>query len=144
MPNQADEQGAENRRAQGGQAYQPSIWEWVVAAIGFVLVFGVIGFMLYRGIGGNSSPPDLIVQIESMLPTSNGYLVTFVVTNRGELTAAGVTVQGELHNGAERVESSAATLDYVPSRSQRRGGLYFLNDPQQNELQLWAQGYERP
>jgi uncharacterized protein (TIGR02588 family) len=138
------EHTAENHRGQQDKDASPPLWEWVVALIGFVFVFGVIGFMLYRAIQGNSSPPELTVQVESTLATSNGYLITFVVTNGGELTAAGVTIQGELRNGTERVEMSTVTLDYVPSRSQRRGGLYFINNPQQYELQLWAQGYEQP
>lgn len=123
---------------------QPPIWEWIVAFVGLALVMSAIGFMLYRAIKGNSSPPQIAVSVDSVLPTDNGFLVTFRVVNRGEITAAGLSVEGELRTGAENVETSTATLNYVPSRSERRGGLFFTNDPQKFELKVRAKGYERP
>ncbi len=123
---------------------KPPVWEWIVAFVGLTLVVTSIGFMLYRAIKGNSSPPQIAVSVDSVLPADDGFLVTFRVVNLGELTAAGLSVEGELRSSTESVETSMAILNYVPSRSERRGGLFFTNDPQKYELKLRAKGYERP
>lgn len=123
---------------------KPPVWEWVVGIIGLALIVSAVGFMLYRAIKGNSSPPEIAINVDSVVPASDGFLVTFRAVNRGDLTAAGLTVEGELRNGIESVEVSAATLNYVPSRSARRGGLFFTNDPRKFELRIRAKGYERP
>jgi uncharacterized protein (TIGR02588 family) len=136
-----DGRTAEQRRADNNQ---PLLLEWVVAFIGLALVAGAIGFMLYQAITANNSPPNITVRVDSIVLTSDGYLVTFHVFNSGELTAAELVVEGELKLNGERVESSTATIDYVPSLSERRGGLHFTRDPQQFELHLRAQGYEHP
>ena len=36
------------------------------------------------------------------------------------------------------------TLDYLPQDSERRGGLFFTEDPAAYELVLRAQGYAEP
>ena len=140
----SSERSSENRSEGKSNYSKPPIWEWIVAFIGLALVVSAISFMLYRAIAGNSSPPEMTISVDSVIPTNNGFLLTVRVINRGELTAAGLTVEGELRSGAESVETSAATLDYVPSRSERRAGLFFTNDPQKFELKLRAKGYERP
>jgi uncharacterized protein (TIGR02588 family) len=53
-------------------------------------------------------------------------------------------VEGVLKDGAEIIETSEVTIDYVPAGSQRQAGLFFIRDPQQYELQLSAKGYEQP
>jgi uncharacterized protein (TIGR02588 family) len=42
------------------------------------------------------------------------------------------------------VETSETTFDYVPSRSQREGGLVFTADPRGYALTLQAKGYIEP
>lgn len=109
---------------------RPPIWEWLVAAVGLLLVVSAIGFMLYRAIKGNSSPPEIAISVDAVRPAHNGFLVTFFVVNRGESTAASLTIEGELQSRGESIETTDVTLNYVPSRSERRGGLFFTNDPQ--------------
>jgi uncharacterized protein (TIGR02588 family) len=120
------------------------LWMWGIALLGLALVLGSIAFMLYEATAGDSSPPDLSVSVDSILPTRHGFLVEFQVVNEGGLTAEGLTVEGELRNGTESVEISNTTIEYVPSHSEREGGLFFTLDPRQYELQLRAKGYEKP
>jgi uncharacterized protein (TIGR02588 family) len=119
-------------------------WMWGIGLLGLVLVLGSIGFALYEAVMGDSSPPDMTVQVMEILPTQNGFLVEFRVINEGGTTAAGLTVEGELRDGAEIVEASDTTVEYVPSHSEREGGLFFTLDPRQYDLQLRAKGYETP
>ena len=119
-------------------------WSWVLAAAGLALVTGSAGFMLYQAVAGESSPPELVVETESIVPSGSGHLVRFRVTNRGRSVAAHLTVEGTLKQGNETIEASTVTLDYVPSLSDRRGGLIFSKDPRGYALEIRATGYRDP
>lgn len=75
----------------------------------------------------------------------SGYLVQFNAFNEGGSTAEGVVIEGKLRRGPDpAVETSHTTLDYLPSHSELKGGLFFTQDPRQFDLQLRALGYEVP
>jgi uncharacterized protein (TIGR02588 family) len=119
-------------------------WMWGLGLLGLLFVLGSIGYMLYEALAGDSSPPDVSVKIQSVLPTQNGFRVEFRVVNAGGRAAKGLNVAGELRAGDDVVETSETTIDYVPSHSERQGGLFFTLDPQLYDLQLRAEGYETP
>jgi uncharacterized protein (TIGR02588 family) len=121
-----------------------SIWSWLVAAVGMVLVVSSAGFMLYQSFAGDSSPPDLVIEIDTIAPRDVGYLVQIRVTNRGGSAAAGLIVEGALKQRSATVEASVIAMAYVPSRSQRKAGLIFSRDPLKFDLQIRAKGYEQP
>ena len=102
---------------------------WAIAFLGLALVAGSIAFMLYEAVAGDSSPPDITVRVDSILPIRNGYLVKFRALNEGGSTAEGVTIEGALKNGTEILESSNTVIEYVPAHSEREGGLFFATDP---------------
>jgi len=119
-------------------------WMWAIALLGLGLVAGSISFMIYEEAAGDSSPPDIRVDVDSILPTRNGFLVKFRALNEGGSTAEGLTVEGVLRNGADAVEISNTVIEYLPAHSRREGGLFFTSDPRQYHLQLRARGYEDP
>jgi uncharacterized protein (TIGR02588 family) len=127
-----------------GKLKEAPAWMWGIALLGLALVLGSIAFMLYEAAAGDSSPPDVTVRVESVLATRSGFLVRFRAVNEGGTTAEGLTVEGVLRRGAESVETSNTTLEYVPAHSEREGGLFFTTDPRQYELQVRAKGYEKP
>jgi hypothetical protein len=43
-------------------------WSWLVAAVGLVLVVGSAGFMLYQAFAGDSSPPELVIETDAVVP----------------------------------------------------------------------------
>lgn len=120
------------------------LWMWAIGLLGLLLVVGSIGFALYEAAVGDSSPPDVTVVVEGITPAQNGFLVEFRVLNEGGTTAAGLTVEGELRSGTEVVETGDTTVEYLPSHSERAGGIFFTLDPREYELQLRATGYETP
>lgn len=119
-------------------------WEWVIAAIGLILVLGAIGTTAYRATTEDKTPPQLEVKIDSIEQSGAGHLVKFTVVNTGNQTAASVAVEGELKTGAEKAETSGSTLAYSPANSERRGGLFFTKNPRQFDLQIRVTGYEEP
>jgi uncharacterized protein (TIGR02588 family) len=134
-----------NARETGTEDSEIPTLEWVTAGVGFVLVVAALGLLLYNAIRRDVSPPEVTVRVISVVPTQNGYLVQFNAVNQGGSTAEGVIIEGQLRRGTESaVETSHTTLDYLPSHSELKGGLFFTQDPRQFEFQLRALGYEVP
>lgn len=123
---------------------ESSLLEWITAAIGLIIVLGALGFLIYRGAMKGDAPPNLKVEVESVTKTGENYLVKFRVANTGEMTAAAVTIEGELKNGEKTEEASDTSLTYVPMQSTRRGGLIFTKNPNEFKLEIRAKGYEQP
>jgi uncharacterized protein (TIGR02588 family) len=117
-----------------------SRWEWVAAALGALLVAAALAVLLRSAsVQGGDPVPRLAVLIDSVIPYDAGFIVRFRVRNEGGQTAARVLVRGVV--GAEESEMS---LDFVPGRSERRGGLLFTRDPRQQPLVIRAVGYDEP
>lgn len=133
-----------DKKENHGRQKKTPVWEWIVAALGFISVTAVLGTALYRAVYQESKPPVLEISVESVMPTNSGYLVEFRVKNTGKQTAAALTIEGELKRGEKSVEKSTATLAYAPANSERRGGLLFTENPKEFELKIRATGYEKP
>ncbi len=127
-----------------GQIKDTPVLEWLIAAVGLILVIGTIGFMMYKGLTSKDKPPDFTTKIDRIDTVNSGYIIVFKLVNVGEQTAAGVNVEGELKNGTESVEKSDVTFDYAPSTSETEGGLFFKNDPKQYQMEIRAKGYIKP
>lgn len=123
---------------------QTSFLEWLMAAVGLILVVGALGFIIYKAATDGDKPPILKVKSTNIEKNEAGYLVEFEIENSGDITAASVVVEGKLTKGAEEIETSSATFDYAPAHSKRSGGLYFKNDPQTADLEILAKSYQKP
>src|SRR3546814_9767507 len=86
--------------------------EWLVAAIGVILVVGSIGFMAYSAVIGESTPPKVLIRQETVIPSGSGFLVTFKAYNKGEATAEAVTIEGTLSRRGSAIETSEVEIDY--------------------------------
>jgi uncharacterized protein (TIGR02588 family) len=115
-----------------------------VAFLGLALVLATLGLMAYQAVVGDHSPPQVTVSTDAILPLDRGYLVQLRAVNQGGSTAAQVVVEGVLTGEHGRVELSEAIIDYVPSHSYRKGGLFFSQDPRKYPPQLRAKGYAEP
>jgi uncharacterized protein (TIGR02588 family) len=120
-----------------------SKWEWVAAAISALIVIGVLT-VLIRGAAAGETGPDIVLRVDSVARGTTGYRVMFSAENRGTRTAAALDISAELRDGDVIVESSTATIDYLPGESQRGGGLFFERDPRSLRLVLRPLGYQEP
>ena len=118
--------------------------EWIVAALGVLLVGGAIAFLLYHSATRGQTPPDIRVSAEQVLDLAHGYVVQFRARNEGGSAAAEVTIEGELVGPDGATERGETVLDYLPPRSDRTGALLFNGDPREGELRLRATGYAKP
>jgi uncharacterized protein (TIGR02588 family) len=119
-------------------------WMWLIAALGATLVVGTLGFTAYDGLVAGSAPPSILVSVEAVRHQNGGYWVLVRATNEGGSTAAELRVRGELKQDGQTLETSEASFDYVPARSQREGTLFFRRDPRAATLELSAVGYREP
>lgn len=127
-----------------GTAQPVPAMEWVLSAVGAILVCVMIASTLYHGIRSTSAYPELSVAVDHVETTQSGYLVVFRAQNTGDVTAAQVTVEGQLIRDGLTIETISVILDFVPAQSGSRGGMLFENDPSDFELQLRAVSYTDP
>ena len=120
------------------------VTEWVVAAIGAVLVAGVIGWLVWLATMRDERPPDVRVVEVGVVALQDGWLVKFRAANAGAQAAAELLIEGELVGPEGAIETSEATVDYLPPGSEREGGLIFSRDPRRHEVRLRAKGYVHP
>lgn len=119
--------------------------EWISAAIGLAITGAMFGFLALEAAREPDGVPPLLIASPLALVQSNGvYVVQFEVRNASPTTGAGVQVEGVLKRGGDDVETSSASLSYVPGESVQRGGLVFTRDPRGYGLELRVTGYELP
>lgn len=116
--------------------------EWLVGAVGFLLVAGVIAYLLYQGLAGTSRPPDIQLQVEAIQSVGTNYMVSVRANNRGDKTVKGLQIEGRVKSGVP--ETRTLTFNYLPAQSERRGSFYFTADPRTQKFELSVQGYEHP
>lgn len=116
----------------------------MIGAMSAVVVLGTIGVLLHEGFTHSSSPPRIEIAVDSIVRAGAGYLVEFSARNRGESTAAGLRVEGEIVGARGSIEVSHTEIDYVPGRGVRAAGLFFSQDPAQGSLRIRPTGYDRP
>ena len=134
-------QGTQDSRQQEAP---PSMWEWLAAALGLLLLVASLGYLAFDAMAGNGRPPSPAVRVTGIEEQDGHYLVRLQVLNRSRATAADLRVEGELRRGAEVVERSETEFAFLPGESRREGGLFFRHDPRTLELVVSARSYQQP
>lgn len=118
--------------------------EWLAAALGFVVVAVLVGFQAWKALQPGDAPPILEFQVKEVHDQQGRYLVKVEVNNRGDLAAAGLTLDATLYRGSQALERAQAQLDYAPAHSQRDIGVFFRHDPRQGRLEFMPVSYQEP
>ncbi len=137
------EQSKQDRKA----SHSPfaSALEPISAGLGLLLAVGIGGVIGWDALSGNQDgPPALSVRAAEIRQQAGTYVVRIRARNEADATAAAVLVEGQLREGGATVETSQATISYVPGHSERRAGLIFRRDPRARQLVLRVAGYEEP
>jgi uncharacterized protein (TIGR02588 family) len=118
--------------------------EWVVFAIGLVLVLATLGFLVRQSIVAEGGPPEVVARLGEPRPSQGGYLVPVEVANRGQTTAEDVLVPIVLDLPDGKSEAAELTIAFLPRGSMREGWVSFRRDPRHGTLSLGAIGFEVP
>ena len=119
--------------------------EWGAAFLGLAVV-GTMGvFLTIEALSSEARlPPVLLVEPLNLTRGGSIYVLEVEVRNSTGQTGAAVNVEGTLKQGGREVETSSATISYVPGLSTRRAGLIFSRDPRRYAVELRVAGYAKP
>jgi uncharacterized protein (TIGR02588 family) len=142
-------EGQQEEQTEGGEAGRarntgPTTTQWIVGAVSTLLVLALLGFVIYEAASVADSPPVVTVRVEGVRAIPGGYVVEVTAYNQGGSTAMALEIEGTLKQDTVTVETSTATVQYVPPETQREAGLYFTKDPRQYTLEVRPLGYDRP
>jgi uncharacterized protein (TIGR02588 family) len=136
---------AADRSADRARGEPTPLLEWIAGGIGTILTLALLGFLGWQAwTTPRDVPPEVTVRLEEVRPVGDGFVARIVAANGSPATAAALDVEGVLSRDGEEVERAQATLDYVPGHSEKRGGLFFAEDPRKGDLRLRALGYQEP
>ena len=135
--------GGDGQTSSGGGGHTP-ILEWVLAAVGVMVAVGIVAYLVFLGLSTGSGPPDLQARAVRTVAQGSSHMVLVEVENVGGGPAAAVVVQGRLFDDGTEVQTSEATIDYVPVNSTTDAAIVFSVPPDQFELQLRVLGYTTP
>ncbi|HSN89388.1 MAG TPA: hypothetical protein VL025_21675 [Thermoanaerobaculia bacterium] len=118
--------------------------EWIVFAISLLVVLGTVGLLVQDMIRGESSPPELVVELGAPRRQAQGWAVPVTVRNEGGETAEGARVEVTLEVPGREPERAGIDMAFVPADSRREGFVTFAGDPARGRLSGRVVGFERP
>ena len=123
----------------------PPLLEWIASGVGLLLILGMLAVIGRDAFNRDTEQlPAIEVGVIRVARAGAGFVVEIEAHNRSGGAAAAVQIEGALKDGGTEVETSSATLDYVPGRARRAGGLFFTRDPRAHRLEIRALGYQTP
>jgi uncharacterized protein (TIGR02588 family) len=126
--------------------HERAVAEWTGFAISAAILLSVVGFLTYRHVTGEDTPPIVEVQtrIEAVRQAGERYYLPIEVVNRGAETAQDVWVRVELRTGSEEPEEAELQFDFLVGGASERGTAIFRRDPRQGELRVEVMSYLEP
>jgi uncharacterized protein (TIGR02588 family) len=123
---------------------QKNWFEWLVFAIGFMLVAFTLGYLIFAGVTLGDAPPSLEVQLGAPEQHYHNFIVPVTVINHGDETAAAVHIEVVMESGGAAKDRSELEMTFVPRHSKREGWVTFEQDPRTAQLKARVLGYEKP
>ena len=119
--------------------------EWLVFAVGLLLVASTLIYLAYDAATITDAPPSIEVRTGEPVQRPHNFIVPVSLTNHGDQTAEGVLVEVLLESGGEEKERGEFTIAFLPRRSTREGWVAFQTDPRTVEhIKARVMGYEKP
>jgi len=133
-----------SRTEDSGRRHRTSPGEYVLGAIGGLLVLALLAFFVYQAVVPRDSPPRLDVVVTGIEQAGETWSVTFRLHNDGGETAEQIQISGTLQRDGRQVEEATAVVSFLPPDSTQTGALLFTTDPRSGELQVEPSGYSLP
>jgi uncharacterized protein (TIGR02588 family) len=118
--------------------------EWLVFAVGLVLVAGTLAYLTYTGATMGSQPPDIEIRLGTPEQRAHSFNVPVSVFNHGDKTAGAIRIEVVLKSGGVEKERGELDIPFLPRGATREGWVTFEQDPRTAELKARVLGYEEP
>ncbi len=118
--------------------------EWVVFAVGLVLVAGTLAYLVYAGATTGSEPPSLEVRLGTPQQRTHNFIVPVTVVNHGDKTAAAIKIEVVMESEGKEQARGELDIPFLPRRATREGWVAFEQDPRTAQLKARVLGYEEP
>jgi len=118
--------------------------EWVVFAVGLILVASTLGYLIYTGASMGHDPPRLEVRLGIPEQRQLNFIVPVAVVNHGDETAEGVRIEVVLERGGEEKARGELDVAFLPRHATREGWVTFEQDPRTAQLKARVLGYQKP
>ncbi len=123
---------------------QKNWFEWIVFALGLILVSSTLGYLIYAGASMGHEPPSLEVRLGTPEQRQFNFIVPVTVVNHGDETAEGVLIEVVMANGGEEIARGELDVAFLPRRATRQGWVTFEQDPRTAQLKARVLGYQKP
>ena len=118
--------------------------EWIVFALGLILVSVTLGYLIYAGATMGHDAPSIEVRLGTPEKRQSNFLVPVTVINHGDETAEGVRIEVVIENGGALKERAELDVAFLPRHATREGWVTFEQDPGAAQLKARVLGYQRP
>lgn len=119
--------------------------EWVIFAVGLVLVVSTLGYLIYDATATSEAPPNIEVKLGEIQPQGQNFLVPVIAENKGKQTAETVQIEVVLEKEGKEEESAELQIQFLPRGAKRSGWVTFETDPRTVEkIKTRAVGFEKP
>ncbi|MCZ2821141.1 hypothetical protein O2V63_12430 [Modestobacter sp. VKM Ac-2977] len=118
--------------------------EYLLGAVGAVVVLLVLAFLGYQAVVVRDGAPRLAVTAAVAEQVGEGWVVPVEVVNEGGGTAEQVEVVGVLTRDGRDVQRATATFSYLAPNSRQSGALLFSEDPTDGRLEVRPAAYTLP
>lgn len=118
--------------------------EWLLGIVGLALLVAAVGYLAYQGITNPAKPGALVITVLDVHSVGDTHVVKFSVRNDGNENLSHLHLTAHLSDGEKEIESAQAFIDYLPARSEQRGGVYLRQDPHRYTLRIDPAGYTEP
>jgi len=123
---------------------QKNWFEWIVFALGLILVSSTLGYLIYAGTSMGQEPPSLEVRLGTPEQRQFNFIVPVTVVNHGDETAEGVRIEVVMESGGEEKARGEFDVPFVPRHATREGWVTFEQDPSTAQLKARVLGYQKP
>jgi uncharacterized protein (TIGR02588 family) len=118
--------------------------EWLLGALGLALLAAAVSYLTYQGLSNPSKPGAVVVTVLDVRAVGGAHVVKFSVRNEGDENLSHLHLVARLSDGDREIEAAPAFIDYLPARSEQRGGVYLKHDPRRHTLRIDPAGYMEP
>ena len=123
---------------------QKNWFEWIVFALGLILVSSTLGYLIYAGASMGQEPPSLEVRLGTPEQRQFNFIVPVTVVNHGDETAEAVRIEVVMESGGEEKARGEFDVPFVPRHATREGWVTFEQDPSTAQLKARVLGYQKP